>query len=105
MIEFIEVRKIPEGHMPQNIGEISFNRDIPRSAKDMRDEWHVKLPCGHTIALREPAHQVFETDSKSAGSSANSGITVNPSIVCPNGDWHGFIVYNQMMPVHSLEAE
>lgn len=85
----IEITKIPDGHLPQKVGEISFNRETLRPERhfNRRPEWHVKLPCGHTIALTEPTHQVFETAD---------GITVNPSIVCPNWDWHEFIVYNQM---------
>jgi hypothetical protein len=97
MKESIVIRKLPEGLMPQNVGEMSFAQGVP--CPEHRDEWRVKLPCGHTIALVEPIHRVFETDEKSAGVFANHGITVNPSIVCPNGDWHGFIVYSRMSEV------
>lgn len=94
MSKQITVTKLPDGSMPRNVGEISFCRGVP--CPEPRDEWRVMLPCGHTIALLSPTHQVFETDEKSAGKFANHGITVHPSIVCPNGDWHGFIVYSCM---------
>lgn len=81
------VRKIPDGHMPQEIGDISFMPKGFRPPHLDKPEWQVKLPCGHTIALTEPPHQVFEVSGL---------ITVNPSIVCPNGDWHGFITYSDM---------
>lgn len=84
----IAIKKLPEGLMPQNVGEMSFARGVP--CPEPRDEWRVKLPCGHTIALLEPPHQIFET---------NEGITVYPSVVCPNGDWHGFITYSRMSEV------
>ena len=91
----ISIRKLPEGLMPQNIGEMSFARDVPISGVETRNEWRVRLPCGHTIALVEPTHQVFETNEKSSGG-GNYGITVHPSVVCPSGDWHGFIAYSRM---------
>jgi hypothetical protein len=95
MVEQIKVVKIPDGHIPQDIGQMSWHSEVYRPETKRTGEWQVKLPCKHIIALCEPTHQVFETDEKSAGS-ANHGITVHPSIVCPNGDWHGFIIYSRM---------
>jgi hypothetical protein len=94
----IEINKLPEGMIPQNVGEMSFARGVPVSAIATRDEWRVKLPCRHTIVLIEPTHQVFEVHD-----GVTDGITVNPSIVCPNGDWHGFIVYSRMEAVKEAQ--
>lgn len=96
MSEQIDVVRIPDGHMPSKPGEISFHKQIPRSEHDVVDEWHLMAPCGHVFALLPSVHQVYETTEKSVPEGQNYGITVHPSIVCPEGDYHGFIAYSKM---------
>lgn len=55
-----------------------------------RDELHVLLPCGHACALIPEVHAWRRVDL-SWPPGLLGGYTVSPSIVCPQGDYHGWL--------------
>lgn len=97
---YIDVIRIPDGRMPCEIGQMSYQPLIPRPGRQPLEqpEWQVKLPCSHIIALTDPPHQVYIVPFEAAGG-GNSGISVYPSIICPTCGWHGWLVYSRLGPM------
>lgn len=81
------VNQLADGTMPSRPGDVSWFRSLERPPCGERDELYIVTPDGKLCALIPEVHTFTE---------GPSGLSVSPSVVNPNGGWHGFITDGRM---------
>lgn len=76
------------GERPDGCGEVTaplgaYMKVVSRGPESAVTMWYVRDPNGDICSIRSSEHQVTEYE--------DGTITVTPSIINPNGSYHGFL--------------
>lgn len=77
-------RRLEDNTYPRKPGDYSRFTGVVRPPYGLRVEWFVRDPLGNFFALIPEVHSVVVSNDDGL-------ITVSPSIVSPDGRYHGFL--------------